>query len=65
MTISIPPELEEALVHRAQERHISLEELVREALDWYLNPDAALLDEFEAWQEVRDEALRLVEDMPT
>jgi predicted transcriptional regulator len=62
MTISIPPELEQALAHRAEQRHITVDELIREALDWYLNVDSGLLDELEAWQEVRDEALRLVEE---
>ncbi len=62
MTISIPAELEKALLNRAQERQISLDELIREALDWYLQLDPALQDELEAWQEVRDEALGLAEE---
>ncbi len=64
MTISIPSELEKALVDRAQERQISLEELVREALLWYMQIRPATIDELSAWQEVRDEALQLVEEPP-
>jgi hypothetical protein len=64
VTISIPSELEKALVDRAQERQISLEELVREALVWYMQISPATIDELSAWQEVRDEALQLVEEPP-
>ena len=51
-------ELEQALINQAQQRQMELEELVREALLWYLQLGAATLDEFAAWQEVRDEAAR-------
>lgn len=61
MTILIPPELEQALAARAAERQMSLEALVGEALGWYLQFDAAVMDELDAWQEVRDEALDLIE----
>ncbi len=62
MTVSVPPELETTLAARAQERQVSPEELVREALCWYLQFSGPLLDELTAWQEVRDEALQLIED---
>lgn len=64
MTVPIPSELEQSLVQRAQQRQISLEELVREALQWYVQIDSATIDELSAWQEIRDEALRLVEEPP-
>ena len=64
MTISIPPDLERALAERAQQRQIGVDEFVHQALLWYLQADADLQDELDAWQEVRDEALRLVEDEP-
>ena len=61
MSITIPPELESAIKARASERRMSVEEFVREALSWYLNTDAELLDDLSAWQEVRDEARQIVE----
>lgn len=62
MTVPIPPDLQQALAARAAQRQTSVEELVRDALVWYLQLDASLIDEFAGWQEVRDEALRLVEE---
>ncbi len=62
MTVAIPRELERQITERAQQRHVMIEEVVREALDWYLRIEAATLDELTAWQEVRDEALQLVEE---
>jgi predicted transcriptional regulator len=64
MTVAIPPELEQALAARAAQLRISPEQLVREALSWYLQPDESLRDELSAWQEVRDEALDVTEDSP-
>jgi hypothetical protein len=64
MTLAIPPELQQAIASRAAERKIAPEELVREALAWYLQIDAESLDELSAWQEVRDEARELVEEPP-
>ncbi len=64
MTVPIPVDLEDALRERAQRLQVSLDDVVREALRWYLQMDAATLDELTAWQEVRDEALRLVEERP-
>ena len=62
MTVTIPKELEEELRAQAVQRDTSVEDLVREALRWYLRMDTELLDELAAWQEVRDEALHIVED---
>jgi hypothetical protein len=62
MTLTIPQDLEQALVSRAQERQQPVADVVREALTWYLQISEASFDELAAWQEVRDEALRLVED---
>jgi hypothetical protein len=57
MTVSIPADLQQALTARAAQRQISPEDLVREALVWYLQIDPEFLDELSAWQDVRDEAL--------
>ncbi|MBL8792861.1 MAG: hypothetical protein JNM56_03055 [Planctomycetia bacterium] len=54
MTVPIPGELEQALIECAQLRQLSVEDLVREALQSYLL--AQNDDELSAWQEVRDEA---------
>ena len=62
MTVKIPFKLVKALSARAKDKQISLRELVREALFWYLQLEEATVDELNGWQEVRDEALRLVED---
>ena len=61
MSVAIPSELESDVVERARLRHVNVEDIVREALNWYLRVDVATLDELEAWQEIRDEALELVE----
>ena len=65
MTLAIPIGLERELSERAQQRQMTVETLVREALDWYLRMDAAMLDELSAWQEVRDEELQLAEEPTT
>jgi predicted transcriptional regulator len=65
MTVTIPPEIEHDLATRADRDQISVEAVVRQALAWYLQTDPETVDELEAWQEVRDEALRLVEGGPT
>lgn len=62
MTLAIPVNLEQKLVDRARERNVSVETLVGEALDWYLHLDPGVMDELDAWQEVRDEALGIVEE---
>ena len=62
MTLAIPTELERELVERARQRQVTVELLVREAIDWYLRMDSATVDELSAWQAVRDEALQLVEE---
>ena len=62
MTLAIPQELEQKLVDRARERQVSVESLVGEALHWYLQLEPPLIDELEAWQAVRDEALGIAEE---
>jgi predicted transcriptional regulator len=62
MTLAIPDDLEQKLMDRARERNVSVETLVGEALNWYLHMDPDVVDELEAWQEVRDEALDLVDE---
>jgi hypothetical protein len=61
MTVSIPPDLEQALADRARRQQLSVDEVVRHALVWFLQADPALQDELDAWQDVRDEALRRIE----
>jgi predicted transcriptional regulator len=61
MTVTLPPELEKAIERRAADRQVSVEVVVREAIEWYLRLDAALMDELAAWQETRDEAFELIE----
>lgn len=63
-SVTVPESLEEQLRRRAAQRQTTVEELVREALGWYLRTDADLLDELTAWQEVRDEAWEIVESPP-
>ena len=60
-TVTIPDQLEETLRAYAAERQTTVEQLVREAVTWYVRLDAALFDELNAWQEVRDEALEVAE----
>jgi predicted transcriptional regulator len=62
MTLAIPQELEQKLLARARERRVSVESLVGEALHWYLQLEPPILEELEAWQAVRDEALNIVEE---
>jgi predicted transcriptional regulator len=61
VTVTIPAELETAVQRRAEHRHVSVENVVQEALEWYLQMNMELLDELAAWQEVRDESLQVVE----
>ena len=56
MTVTIPQELELAVQRCAQKRHVPVERLVQEALQWYLQIDPELVNELAAWQDVRDEA---------
>ena len=60
-TVTIPDQLEEKLRAYAAERQTTVEQLVREAVTWYVRLDPALFDELNAWQEVRDEALEVAE----
>jgi predicted transcriptional regulator len=64
MTVTLPPELEKAIEQTAADRQVSVEVVVREAIEWYLRLDAELLDELAAWQEIRDEASAIVEATP-
>ena len=61
MTLTIPPDIAQKLAKRAVQRNMSVEALLREAIEWYLQMDPAAIDELTAWQEIRDEALELVE----
>ncbi len=62
MTLVIPQRLEQKLIDQARQRNVSIESLVSEALDWYLKLDPNVMDELVAWQEIRDEALGLIEE---
>jgi predicted transcriptional regulator len=62
MTLAISSELEQKLAARAQECNTGVDKIVEEALKWYLQIEPAFIDELEAWQEVRDEALGLIEE---
>jgi len=62
MTLMIPQRLEQKLIEQARQRNVSIESLVSEALDWYLKLDANVLDELVAWQEIRDEAVGVIEE---
>ena len=61
MNVTIPLGLTEALTRRSQQRQVAVEDLMREAVAWYLGLDEALIDELQTWQEVRDEALDLTD----
>jgi len=65
MTVTVPVELEHRLRSTAQQRQTSVDELVRHALEWYLVIEPELMDELDAWQEVRDEARLAVEESPS
>jgi predicted transcriptional regulator len=62
MTITLPVELEHKLHFTAQKRQTSVDVLVRQALEWYLRIEPELMDELEAWQQVRDEAWLAAEE---
>lgn len=65
MTVTLPVELEEKLRSTARQRRTSVEELVRQAVEWYLGAEPELLDELDAWQQVRDEAWLAAEELPS
>ena len=64
MTVQVSSEMEQALRERADRLGVSVEDVVQQALSWFLTVDPELLDELAAWQEVGEEGLRLIEDMP-
>ncbi|MEI7903344.1 MAG: hypothetical protein WCK89_24150 [bacterium] len=65
MTVTIPRELETAVQRNAAQRELTVENIVQEALEWYLRMDSKFLDELAAWQEVRDEAVQVIEGTPS
>ena len=65
MTVKIPAELESAVHRKAEQREVSVEKVVQEAIEWYLRMNTGLLDELAAWQEIRDEAMEIVEGTPS
>ena len=65
MTVTVPVELEDRLRSTALQRRTSADELVRQALEWYLGTEPELMDELDAWQQIRDEAWVAVEELPS
>jgi predicted transcriptional regulator len=65
MTVTIPAELETAVQRKAEQRQVPVDNVVQEALEWYLRMNTELLDELAAWQEVRNEALEIAEGTPS
>ena len=63
-TVPVPSDLEQALSQCAARRRVAVDEIVHEALSWYLQISDDLWDELTAWQEVRDEAFDLVKEPP-
>lgn len=63
MNIDIPQELEVLLLVTSRDLNISVDRLVQQILAQYFAPSSELLDEFAAWQEVSEEALKLVDDI--
>ncbi len=61
MTVTVPAQLERAMRQMADERQVTVDQLVNEALQWYLRMDKELQDELAAWQDIRDEAAEVVE----
>lgn len=62
MTVTVPEELRQQIMARAAQQGVAVDELVQSALRWYLLQEDSLQGELADWQEVRDEALRIVED---
>ena len=65
MTVTIPAELETAVQRKAEQRQVPVDNVVDQALEWYLRMNTELLDELAAWQEVRDETLEIAEGTPS
>ena len=65
MTVTVPVELEDKLRSTALQRRTSADQLVRQALEWYLGTEPELMDELDAWQQIRDEAWVAVEELPS
>src|SRR5207247_10651926 len=59
MTLTIPPEIEQKLAKRAVQRNMSVEALLRAALDWYLQMDPAPIDEPTPWPAIRQQGVEL------
>jgi hypothetical protein len=62
MTVVLPPEMERALRERADRLRVSVDEVVSQALVWYISIEPELLDEFRAIEQAHAEALWLIED---
>ena len=63
MTITIAPTMEKTLKERADRLHVSLDEVVEQALSWYMGIDPELLNEFAEIESAHAEALANFEEM--
>jgi hypothetical protein len=65
MTITIPAELENNLTKRAARLQIAVDDLVEQALHWYMAIDAELVEEIAAWEATGlDDLARFEESLP-
>lgn len=62
MTLELPTTLEKQLLDHAALRDQSIDELVRDALDFYLSMDKELMDEIACWQQLGMESLAAFEE---
>ena len=62
MTITLSPTMEQTLKERADRLQVPIDEVVEQALSWYMAADPELMAELRAWEEVGLEAIAMVED---
>ena len=65
MTIDISNTLEEVIKERAKRFHVSVNDVVQQALGWYVSIDPELLEEFAEIEAAHGEALENFEDSLT
>jgi hypothetical protein len=62
VTIKLSPEMEKAVRQRAEQLRVPVDEVVQQAVGWYMHIDPELLDEFKSIEQAHAEALWAVED---
>jgi hypothetical protein len=62
MTVHIPPAIVDTLKDRASRLHLSVDEIVEQALAWYVAIDPELLEDFAAIEDAHAEALRMIDE---